>query len=84
MYIYCMADRGRPRRTNCVKCGRHIDECGPLSRTRQCNDCGSIALRTNITELANHSGDTLKRWRARTILSAGGILPDDLKEFGEK
>jgi hypothetical protein len=35
-------------------------------------------------QLAAHTGGHFKRWRARSILAMGGIVPDDLKPYLEK
>ena len=65
---------------NCRKCGRHVSECGPLSHTRLCADDATLLLAENIAGLAEHSGEPLRRWRVGMIRSAGGVIPEKLRE----
>ena len=62
----------------CKGCGRHSDEVGPLSRTRQCPDCGDARLRENIEGLHKHHTPVVNRWRRGVAASVGGVLLDDL------
>ena len=62
----------------CRKCGRHRDECGDLSNTRLCDECGRELLLENIDGLKFKRGAPLTKWRRGMILSAGGVLPDNL------
>lgn len=70
----------RPDYKTCRECGRHVDECGPLSHTRLCADCSFVRLAENVVGLAEHTGEPLRRWRLGMIRCAGGLTPDDLRE----
>jgi hypothetical protein len=64
----------------CKGCGKHADEVGPLSWTRQCADCGKARLIENVDGLHDHTGEALQRWRRGMVACAGGVLLDDLQE----
>ena len=63
----------------CRHCGRHRDECGPLSRHRMCGECALERQAENIVGLATMTGHVRDRWARGMILSAGGLLPDRLQ-----
>lgn len=63
----------------CKVCERHADECGPLSWTRQCGDCGTSALVENIEGIHRHTGPAFRRWRHGIAASVGAVLLDELE-----
>lgn len=75
---------GRPRRTTCRNCERHIGDCGPLSAAYLCEDCGIGKMERNALSLNAHAGDQFNHWRARCILAMGGVVPENLLPYVEK
>lgn len=67
----------RPDVTHCKRCGRHRDECGPLSWTRQCAECALLRATDNMASIATHTGPGFKEWRRGMAASVGAVLPDD-------
>ena len=61
----------------CRVCGRHTDECGPLSHTRLCAEDAQRLLAENIAGLSEHKGEPLLRWRLGMVRCAGGVIVDD-------
>lgn len=66
----------------CKRCGRHRDECGPLSARYRCADCGDGEMLRNADELRAHTGPRFLRWRRGVAAGVGAVLLDDL-EVGE-
>lgn len=62
--------------TTCRHCGRHADECGPLSHTRLCGDCGPALLAASVIEQVEHDGPIFQHWRARIAASVGAVIGD--------
>jgi hypothetical protein len=58
----------------CRECGRHADECGPLSHTRLCGDCGVARLAASVVEQVEHDGPIFQHWRARIAASVGAVI----------
>lgn len=56
-------DVGRPRRVTCRHCGRHLDECGPLSTTYQCEECSLGRFVANIDTMIATAGAGSAKWR---------------------
>jgi len=63
----------------CRQCERHASECGPLSHTRLCADCGLANQTHAIIEQAEHYGTTLLLWRRGVAASVGAVLLDDVQ-----
>jgi hypothetical protein len=61
----------------CKRCERHTNECGVLSHTRLCADCGREVLTSSIIEQASHSGPIFQHWRRRIAASVGATVLDD-------
>ena len=51
----------------CHGCGRHVDECGPLSARYLCAECGDGFASSNLRDLTAKSGPGYRHWRRRTI-----------------
>ena len=68
-----------PRRTTCQSCGRHKEECGPISWAGLCMDCAKARLTENIVGIATMSGEPAKRWRRSMAASVGAVLLDDVQ-----
>lgn len=64
---------------NCRVCRRHESEAGPISWRGKCMDCAQYLQAENIDGLHAMSGHVRDRWRRGMILSAGGVLPDNLR-----
>ena len=64
---------------NCKNCGRHVSECGVLSNTRLCADCGLERLNASVHEQIAHNGPIFDHWRRRIAASVGAIPLDDLR-----
>jgi hypothetical protein len=60
----------------CRECGRHADECGPLSHTRLCGDCGPARLAASVVEQIEHDGPIFQHWRARIAASVGAVVAE--------
>jgi hypothetical protein len=60
----------------CRECGRHSDECGPLSHTRLCGDCGMTRLAASVVEQVEHEGPIFQHWRARIAASVGAVIAE--------
>jgi predicted amidophosphoribosyltransferase len=60
---------GHPDYRNCKNCGRHASECGPLSWTRLCEDCGRELLHENIDGIHDRQGRAWARWRIGMVSS---------------
>lgn len=67
------------RRTTCQHCGRHKDEVGEISWRGKCIECGTRLAEEAADDLHYHRGTKFEIWRRNVILSAGGILPDNLE-----
>lgn len=63
----------------CKDCGRHSEECGPLSHQRFCTECWERRLRENVFALHEHRGPAFHRWRGAIAASVGGVLLDDAR-----
>jgi hypothetical protein len=71
---------GHPNTVNCKRCGRRFEEPGSLSWTRHCAECSEFLLVENVYGLATMSNPKVTgRWRRGMILSAGGLLPEQLQ-----
>ena len=78
---------------HCRNCGRDKDECGVLSWSRLCSDCGKYLLEENIDGIHDHSGVAWARWKVgmamsvlrdrpelvNALASAGAFQYDDLQ-----
>jgi hypothetical protein len=64
----------------CRRCRRHADQCGPLSRTRLCGDCGAELVEGNYDALKAHDGPEFRHWRNQIAASVGAVLVDELRE----
>lgn len=62
------------RRKRCRSCGRHEDECGPISWRGKCHDCGQILQAAGIVQQANHTGPVFEHWRNRVAASVGATI----------
>lgn len=65
-----------PRRDlkTCRQCKRHSDECGPISHSRLCLECGLFNQTQNILEVADGIGPMAERRLRRTIMAANRQL----------
>lgn len=61
----------------CRQCNRYVDECGPLSHTRLCEECAITNVAHNLIGICEHSGPAFRRWRQAMAASVGGALLDD-------
>lgn len=61
---------GRPRRVNCKVCGRHIDECGPLSVRGLCEDDSIKGVTAAIEQVAMQHGPLYDKWVLGTLRHA--------------
>lgn len=59
-----------PEYANCRICGRHKDECGPLSWTRLCISCGVLRSAANNLQIAVKEGPFYEHQQRRTFLAA--------------
>ena len=64
----------------CHGCGRHRDDCGPLSARYKCAECGDGAALRNVRELRSHTGESLEKWRRGMARSVGAVFVDDVAE----
>ena len=65
------------RRKNCVRCGRHTTECGPISWQGYCLPCGLAAMTSAEMSIANKSGAAhIKRMRGYAKMLARESLDD--------
>lgn len=78
-----MSAMGRPKTVNCKKCGGHIDQVGPLSARKLCENCGIGEMERNAYGLANYETEALTRWRRGMARSIGAILPGDVSSDSE-
>jgi hypothetical protein len=58
----------------CKRCDRHADECGPLSYTRLCEECGIAVAAENLLGLMNKSGESYQHWARRSFMAARRAL----------
>lgn len=65
----------RPKREHCRECGRHVDECGPLSKRGLCLDDSARRMVEHNDQLAAHSGPWFDKWRASVAASVGAPIP---------
>ncbi len=56
----------RPKRVRCRGCDRHIDECGPLSARKLCEDCGVAGIEQAVEQMFTGRGAIYERWAANT------------------
>lgn len=59
---------------NCRGCGRHTSECGVLSRSRLCIDCGLERNAQAAVQMQTHSGPVFQHWRRRIAASVGAVI----------
>lgn len=64
--------------TWCRRCGRDVEECGPLSARYRCAECGEGEMIYNVRELKAHAGPRFHRWRRGVAAGVGAILPEDV------
>lgn len=64
--------------TECKRCERDTEECGPLSARYLCSDCGETALIENRRQLREHTGPWFLHWRRQAVAALGGVLIDEL------
>lgn len=64
----------------CRNCGRHASECGPLSHTRLCGECGPLLLAAAVIQQVEHDGPVFQHWRARIAASVGAMIPSSERE----
>jgi len=67
---------GHPDYVTCKRCGRHRDECGPLSWSRLCTKCAIEKVAANLEGLATFRGPEFEKW-AKGLTAFAGILPLD-------
>ena len=79
-----MRAMARPRRIECRRCGRHVDECGPLSARGRCAECGRRALEANLDQLHFHSGPRFEFWRHRLLAAFGVQTPNPFDELEQE
>lgn len=61
------------KREHCRDCGRHIDECGTLSKRGKCQSCGMGNMLAAATQIENRSGPYYDKWR-REVIAVGRRL----------
>ena len=66
------------RRVNCMVCGKHRDEVGPISWRGKCGACGPRLAEEAADALHYHRGPIFTLWRQRIAASVGGVLIDDV------
>jgi hypothetical protein len=64
---------------HCRVCGRDASECGTLSHTRLCAECGVERLTENVLGLHAMQGEPLRRWRRGMAACIGLTLLDDAR-----
>lgn len=69
----------RSDRVTCKNCGRHRDECGPISHGGYCGTCGPLKFAEWNDGLHFHTGPALLAWRRSVAASIGAVLLDDLE-----
>jgi hypothetical protein len=57
-----------------------VSECGALSSTKLCVDCGLGRWTANHSQLKAHSGPWFDHWRRRVAASVGALPLDDLTD----
>ena len=83
------------RRANCQECGRHKDECGDISWSGLCNDCGHTRLWENIDGMHTKSGFVYQRYKLGAVtgmfgkdvaaaMFKAGLFTVPLDEIGSK
>lgn len=70
-----------PNRVHCSRCGRHSDECGPISHGGNCVDCGVARMEEALRSISAGEGPMYVSW-LRGLARAAGYrlvreLPDD-------
>lgn len=60
----------------CRGCGSHVDECGPLSHSRLCVECGVTRSAQALEQMVSHDGPVFQHWRARIAASVGAVLSE--------
>lgn len=68
----------RPK--SCRVCGRRDSPATPISWRGKCLPCAQRLQAENIDGLHTMEGVARDRWRRGMILSAGGLLPDRLRD----
>jgi hypothetical protein len=66
----------RPKREHCRACGRHIRECGSLSKRGKCVECGTRAITEAARQIEAREGpyyDKYKREIAAYSRSLTGV-----------
>lgn len=53
-------------RVTCRSCGRHLDECGPLSARGKCEDCGVAGVEAAVTAMFAGQGPIYDKWLQNT------------------
>jgi hypothetical protein len=66
--------------TECKGCGRPSRECGTLSATYLCRECGNRRAIDNHIGLTTKSGPYWRLWRERLAASVGGVLVDNRRD----
>lgn len=51
------------KRETCRDCGKHISECGPLSKRGKCVSCGIRNMTQAATQVENRQGPYYAKWR---------------------
>lgn len=77
----------RPRRS-CRRCEQDRDECGGLSRSGLCGECGPIVYAESARQIAAHQGEHFNRYRDGltdyvTRLWGESLTPEALAEVAE-
>lgn len=65
--------------TCCKGCDRAASECGPLSATYLCRDCGEDRFLSNLHQLQAHSGPFFDYWRERCLAGFGVFVHDEAR-----
>lgn len=64
----------RAKTVHCKHCERHVDECGPLSARKVCEDCGIGRTTQAVNELIARRGPMYDRYLAGVRKSAEETL----------
>ena len=65
---YSKAALPRTDLKTCKGCLRHVSECGILSHTRLCEECGELRRRANFDDLTTKSGPYYVHMLRRRLL----------------
>lgn len=69
----------RARIERCVICDRHVDQCGPLSARKRCEDCGAAQVDRAARQMIAKDGPAYDRWRDNMAAYGRSLV----ERFGE-